>query len=90
MKKFEFIPEGVCSVRMIIGVENNKICKVSIIGGCPGNSEGISRLCVGREIDEVISLLKEIDCRGRGTSCPDQLARGLLMLKQRSGDMVEN
>jgi hypothetical protein len=30
--------------------------------------------------DEVIARLAGIDCHGRGTSCPDQLARALQML----------
>ena len=35
-----------------------------------------------RDIDEIISTLKGIDCGGRGTSCPDQLALALLAYKQ--------
>jgi hypothetical protein len=30
--------------------------------------------------DEVIARLEGINCKGRGTSCPDQLARALKML----------
>jgi uncharacterized protein (TIGR03905 family) len=29
------------------------------------------------EVGEVIRRLRGIDCNGRGTSCPDQLARAL-------------
>ena len=29
---------------------------------------------------DVIARLRGIDCKGRGTSCPDQLARSLEML----------
>jgi hypothetical protein len=29
------------------------------------------------EVDEVIRRLRGIDCMGKGTSCPDQLARAL-------------
>ena len=36
-----------------------------------------ARLCEGRKIEDVIGLLEGIDCKGRGTSCPDQLARAL-------------
>lgn len=40
----------------------------------------ISYTCRGtcsRQIDEAIARLEGIDCRGKGTSCPDQLARAL-------------
>ena len=47
------------------------------MGGCPGNTVGVSRLVEGKNVDEVIKMLKGIDCRGRGTSCPDQVAKAL-------------
>lgn len=75
--RVEHEPKGVCSSKMIIDLEDNVIQSVEIIGGCPGNLQAVSRLCVGRSVDEVISILKGIDCRGRGTSCPDQLAQAL-------------
>lgn len=75
-------PSGVCSSKMNIKLEGDVIKSVEIIGGCPGNSLGVSRLCVGRRIDDVIDTLKGIDCRGRGTSCPDQLACALIKLKE--------
>lgn len=33
--------------------------------------------CHRRPVEEVIPILSGIDCGGRGTSCPDQLAKGL-------------
>ena len=47
-----------------------------IVGGCPGNTQGVAKLVVGRKVDDVIAMLKGIQCRN-GTSCPDQLARAL-------------
>ena len=35
-------------------------------------------------IDEAIKRLKGIDCRGRGTSCPDQLAIALEQIKEKT------
>lgn len=78
---FEYNPIGVCSNKMIIKIRGNIIEEVKIVGGCPGNSIGVSRLCVGRSLDEVIEILSGIDCRGRGTSCPDQLAKALISIK---------
>lgn len=80
-KRFEYKTNGVCSNKIIIEVENDVISFVEIVGGCPGNSLGVSKLCVGKTIDEVIDTLSGIDCRGRGTSCPDQLAKACIEMK---------
>ena len=77
MKKFSFIPKGVCSSKMNIVIDNGIIKDIEIIGGCPGNTLGVSKLCIGRNVEDVIELLSGINCRGRGTSCPDQLAKAL-------------
>lgn len=81
VKRVEYQPVGVCSSKIIVEVENHVICDVQFIGGCPGNTLGVSKLCVGKKVDEVIELLSGIDCRGRGTSCPDQLAKALKMVQ---------
>ena len=39
-------------------------------------------LGAGMNIDEAISRLDGIDCGGRGTSCPDQLAKALKAAKE--------
>ncbi|MBQ1751690.1 MAG: TSCPD domain-containing protein, partial [Bacteroidales bacterium] len=43
-------------------------------------TQGLAKLCIGRKVQDVIDLLSGIDCKGRGTSCPDQLARALKKL----------
>lgn len=80
--EYRFRPQGVCSSEMIIEVDGDIIKKVRIVGGCAGNTVGVSRLAEGRKIDEVIELLKGIQCRG-GTSCPDQLSRALEEIKNK-------
>ncbi|MGN0974043.1 MAG: TIGR03905 family TSCPD domain-containing protein [Bacilli bacterium] len=82
MKKVEYIPSGVCSKKIIVESEDNIITKVQIIGGCPGNSLGVSKLCVGRNIDEIINDLKGVKCGMKSTSCPDQLTKALEELKR--------
>ncbi len=72
---------GVCSRIIEFDVENNKIKSVKFNGGCRGNTTGVSKLCVGRDIDEIINLLEGIECRN-GTSCPDQFAKALKEYKQ--------
>lgn len=68
---------GVCSREISFDIENNIIKNVTFIGGCNGNTQGVSRLIEGMDIDEAISRIEGIDCGGRGTSCPDQLACAL-------------
>ena len=73
--------EMVCSSRIDIELEGEIIRKVQYTDGCHGNTQGVAALCIGRSIDEVITRLEGIDCHGRGTSCPDQLARALRFLQ---------
>lgn len=81
---YSYEPKGVCSMKMNIEVEENIIKSVEIIGGCAGNTQGVAALVAGMNIDEAIKRLKGIDCRGRGTSCPDQLAIALEQIKNKT------
>lgn len=74
---YTYIPNGVCSRRMIIDIENDVIKEVKIEGGCAGNTVGISKLVEGMKVEEVIKKLKGIPCGLKRTSCPDQLAKAL-------------
>ena len=74
--------KGVCSRQIHFEVKNGKVCDVEFLGGCDGNTQGVSRLVDGMDIDEAIKRLKGIDCGGKGTSCPDQLATALLQYKE--------
>lgn len=73
----KYRPTGVCSQQFDLEIENGIITKLDIIGGCHGNLQGISRLLVGRPAKEAADTLLGVDCRGRGTSCPDQIARAI-------------
>ena len=70
----------VCSLQIDIETEGDIIRRVQYTKGCHGNTQGVARLCEGMKIQDVIARLEGIDCKGRGTSCPDQLARALKML----------
>ena len=80
---YTYEPQGVCSYEMKIEVDGNTIKKVTIEGGCAGNTVGVSRLVEGMKIDEAIRRLKGIPCGMRKTSCPDQLARALEEIKNK-------
>lgn len=69
--------DKVCSQEMIIELEGDVIKKVTIVGGCAGNTVGVSHLIQRMKIDEAIQRLKGIPCGFKGTSCPDQLAIAL-------------
>ena len=73
---------GTCCRQINFEVENNIITKLEFVGGCLGNTQGVAKLAVGQNIDDVIQKLKGIKCRNN-TSCPDQLANALIEFKQR-------
>lgn len=75
MEKYK--TSGVCCNEIQFEVENSIIKEVQFINGCPGNTYGVAALIKGMDIHEAIKRIKGIDCRGRGTSCPDQLAKAL-------------
>lgn len=75
--EYIYNPQGVCSMRMIFDIDNHIVKSLKIIGGCPGNTVGVSKLVEGKNIDEIIQLLKGIQCGNKGTSCPDQIAEAL-------------
>ena len=81
IRKASFLTCGiVCSQQIDIELEGNIIRRVRYTGGCHGNTQGVSILCEGMKKEDVIARLEGIDCKDRGTSCPDQLARALKML----------
>lgn len=76
--EYRYTPsDRVCSQEMIIELDGDVIKKVTIVGGCAGNTVGVSNLVKGMKIDEAIKRLKGIPCGLKGTSCPDQLAIAL-------------
>lgn len=75
--KYTYIPNGVCSRMIELNIENDVIQDCRFIGGCNGNLQGIGKLVQGMDVSDAIERLEGIDCGGRGTSCPDQLACAL-------------
>lgn len=77
--KYSFTPHGVCSVQIDFEIEDGILKNVRFTRGCNGNTQGVGALCEGMTADEVIKRLEGINCNGRGTSCPDQLAKAVKM-----------
>ena len=85
--RYNYKTSGVCSRSITFEVENGIVSSVSYEGGCNGNLQGISRLVEGKTVDEVIAALSGIRCGYKDTSCPDQLTRALLQVKnQQDGE----
>ena len=52
---YSFRPQGVCAMQMNVDVENDIIKSVQIIGGCAGNTKGVSTLLEGMNINDAIN-----------------------------------
>ena len=77
MPRVEIQPQNVCSRLLTVEYDDNGVITgATHLGGCKGNLDGICSLIVGMKIEDVIKKLEGIQCRN-GTSCPDQLAKGL-------------
>ena len=68
---------GVCSQAICFDLDGDTIKRVEFIGGCSGNTQGVSKLVEGMKVSDAISKLEGIKCGPRPTSCPDQLAKAL-------------
>lgn len=79
--RFQYRPRGVCSQLMDIEVEDGRILDVKITGGCSGNLQGISRLLKGMGVDDAIERMEGIRCGMKRSSCPDQLAQALKLMR---------
>lgn len=82
-KNMIYTPSGVCSRAIEVHLDGDTVSKVIITGGCGGNTQAVSALVKGMKIDEVLLRLKGIDCKGKGTSCPDQLCKAIEKLRDK-------
>ena len=79
--QYEYKTQGTCSARILFEVVEGKVHNVQFIGGCNGNLKGIASLVEGMDADEVITRVQGICCGMKPTSCPDQLAKALIVVK---------
>jgi len=68
---------GVCATAINLDIEGDVIKEVSFDAGCNGNLQAISVLVEGMNAKDAVAKLKGINCKTRGTSCRDQLARAI-------------
>lgn len=89
MNKFTYKPKGVCSQSITFEMEENVVKKVVIVGGCPGNLLGISRILENKTINEIVASFQGVRCGAKKTSCPDQIAQALLSYANENGIEVK-
>lgn len=77
MAEYSYNTRGVCSRKIDFEIEDGIVKNVRFLGGCNGNLQGIGKLVEGMKIEDVIEKLEGLNCNGKGTSCPDQLAQAL-------------
>ncbi len=77
MQTYSVQTHGICPKAISFAIDNGKIYDIKFFGGCPGNTAAIAKLLEGTDAKNVVDVLKGNDCGGRGTSCADQLARGV-------------
>ena len=79
-KKIVYPTKGVCSQAIAIEIEDDVVKSVQFMGGCQGNTQGISMLVRGMKVEDIIARLDGIRCGSKATSCPDQLAQALRIM----------
>lgn len=82
MGRFSYTPHGVCSAQIDFEIDGDIVKNIQFTRGCNGNTQGVAKLADGMKVTDVIARLKGLNCNGRGTSCPDQLARALELALQ--------
>ena len=75
--QYVYTTKGTCSRQIIVELEDGVVQSVQFVGGCNGNTKGISSLVAGMKAEDVVRRCKGITCGLKPTSCPDQLARAL-------------
>ena len=64
-------------IEVDINDESKTIDDARFVGGCGGNTTGVTRLVIGMPAADAIQKLKGIKCGSKKTSCPDQLSVAL-------------
>lgn len=70
MEKFVYTPSGVCSRKIELIIDGDKIALVKFTGGCSGNTQGVASLLRDMSVEEAISRLDGIKCALRAHLVP--------------------
>ncbi len=77
-----YMTKGVCARSIEFDLDGDVVTNVFVNGGCNGNGKGIAKLAEGMTVAEINTRLAGISCGMRPTSCPDQLAKAVLLAKE--------
>ena len=77
----QYKTSGTCSTMIDLEVDGDIIKSVAFTGGCNGNLKGPCSLVRAMTVDAAIEKLQGIKCGFKNTSCPDQLAKALIQIK---------
>ena len=80
--QYSYKTKGTCAQRIDFDVDDGIVSHVRFVGGCSGNTQGVAKLVEGMKVEDVIAKLEGIRCGYKATSCPDQLAKACLKLKE--------
>ena len=67
----------VCSRQIDFDLVDGTIRNLRYTAGCHGNLQALGALLEGQPVEFALDRLSGINCKGRGTSCSDQLTRVL-------------
>ena len=74
---YSYKTKGTCATQIDVELDGDIVKSVRFYGGCNGNLQGISRIVVGKTVDEIEEALGGVRCGFKQTSCPDQLTKAL-------------
>ena len=75
--RYRYRTTGTCAQFIDFDINDNVITNIVFYGGCNGNLKAISKLVDGWTVEKIEQYLLGNLCGMRGTSCADQLAKGV-------------
>ena len=60
--QYEYKTRGVCASKILFDLDGDTVSNIRFIGGCSGNTQGVSLLANGMKVDDVIARLKGVRC----------------------------
>ena len=75
--RYRYKTTGTCSQFIDFDINDNIITNIVFYGGCNGNLKAISKLVDGWTVEKIEQYLLGNLCGMKGTSCADQLAKGV-------------
>lgn len=82
--RYTYQTQGTCSEAIDFEIVDGKLHHVQFIGGCDGNTQGVSRLVEGMKVEDVLDRLEGIRCGWKDTSCPDQLCKAIREVRNKN------